>query len=161
MKTKLFYISRLETFVTYSGEVVRLNPYKEFKYFIENTPNTIFTQHYKLFKNQTGVYRFNINDQPFYIGYSENLENRVKKSFFNHCLLIDDITFQYILCDNKWDAIQVEAYYISILKPTKNKTGINDIINPTIEIPQFCKPIRVFFNEFRQAISECGPKAMQ
>lgn len=145
-----FIVSKVESVLTYSGAVYRINKYEEFNRFIEKYSYTAFAIHYSLFKNQCGVYRFNLNNQPLYIGYSENLFNRVRISFFNHCFTRDNITFQYILCENKEHAMDLEAYYIKELKPKSNlmnKKFTSRNIN-NIEVLEFCSPMTIFFNDY-------------
>lgn len=145
-----FYRSRIRPILTWSGEVYRLNDYIEFKKFVKQTPETIFSQHYSLFKNQTGVYCFSSNGVVLYIGYSQDLENRVLKSYFNHAFGRDNVLFQYILCDNQQQAMEIELFYIKTLKPLYNISGRykkNEVVN-IIQAPKFCSPIKLSFWEY-------------
>lgn len=149
-KNRRFHKSRIRPILTWSGKVYRLNDYIEFNKFIKDTPKEIFSQHYSLFKNQTGVYRFNSNGQTLYIGYSQDLENRVRISYFNHAFGRENIEFQYILCDNQQQAMEIELFYIKTLKPVFNVSGRwkkNEVIK-RLEAPEFCNPIKLSFYEY-------------
>ena len=87
-------------------------------------------------KNQIGVYRFNVNDKPHYVGYSENLYDRVRNSFFNHCFELNNVTFQYILCESKEEAIKLESHYISMLQPSQNIAGIREAYTYNKIVPE-------------------------
>jgi hypothetical protein len=132
----------------HNGAVVQLNPFVSFNNYIKNYSETDFAQHYSLFEWQTGVYRFNLDGKPHYIGYSQNLFDRVRTSFFNHCLMFDDITFQYILCDSKEEAMDIESYYIYHLQPSVNYSGRHRNSSKTKNPPEFCRPMQIHFNEF-------------
>ena len=144
----IVFKSRQETFLTRSGKTILLNKYKEFKAFIEMYNECHFAAHYKLFENQIGVYRFNWNDKPHYVGYSCNLKDRVRHSFFNHCFELDNITFQYILCESKEEAISLESYYISMLQPNENIAGVHEPYTYGKNVPQFCLPMNIHFNDY-------------
>lgn len=137
----------LEKLMLPNGVVIEIKRYSEWQQFLKMFPDCIFSQHYKLFRNQIGVYRFNVNDKTHYIGYSGNLFNRVPVSFFNHCLTHKYVTFQYILCDSVEEAKLIERYYINTLKPTNNV--MDRKIKPELKtIPEFCGEIYLHFNDY-------------
>jgi len=145
----IVFKSRIETILTQSGQPVRINAYKEFNEFIKDSGNTDFARHYSLFKNQTGVYKFNTLNRCQYIGYSQNLFDRVRRSYFNNCFGFDYIEFQYILCDTQIEAMNIESYYIKTLQPYKNIAGkVNILINEDIKILPLCNPMLINFNEW-------------
>jgi predicted GIY-YIG superfamily endonuclease len=131
----------------YKGAVYHIHQYNEFNAYIKAYINTDFAKHYTLFKKQIGVYRFNCNGETQYVGYSINLWERVRESFFNHCLSYECVEFQYILCDNKEEAIKLESYYIQLLKPRDNSTGKKPGIYNDI-MPGFCNAMLINFNEY-------------
>lgn len=147
---RIVFKSRIEAMILHSGELIYINQYKEFNEYIKQYSNTDFAKHYTLFKNQTGVYRFNVNDKPHYVGYSQNLFDRVRKSFFNTCMGFNNVTFQYILCDTQFEAMEIEAHYIKLLQPFKNQSGRNlkRDIDTNINILPFCNEMEIHFNTF-------------
>jgi hypothetical protein len=145
---RIIFKSRIEAMLLDSGELIYINQYKEFNEYIKQYNYTNFAKHYKLFNNQVGVYRFNINGICYYIGYSENLKDRVRRSFFNNCMGYNNITFQYILADTKQQAIDIESYYIKSLQPTKNYMSKKGAVNTDVEYPEFCNEMEIHFNNY-------------
>jgi len=145
MKQANFYKNYLEKLMLPNGVVIEIKRYSEWQNFLKMFPEITFTQHYNLFRGQIGVYRFNVNNKPFYIGHSSNLHNRVPVSFFNHCITFNHVTFQYILCEDVEEAKIVEKFYINTLRPKDNVMDRNKL--PDIKnVPEFCAEIDLPFN---------------
>lgn len=142
---------RVKPYLTHKGLIVRANAFEAFKAYIQMYENTHFTDVFKLLKNVCGVYRFNSNGQTLYIGYSENLQERICVSYFNHCVGYGNITIQLILCEDIKQALDNEIYYIQQIKPTWNIMRVNEQISITTDILQFNAPINInndFFMRF-------------
>lgn len=146
--TKRVNKSRISPVMLKSGQVIYMNQYNEFKAYVKMFQNTDFVKHYILFGGQIGVYRFNVNGKCHYIGYSCNLKDRVRTSFFERCFELDNVEFQYILCDTKEEAMDIEIHYIRLLKPVSNITGKNDTRLINFVIPEFCNSMEIKFNEY-------------
>ena len=108
-----------------------------------------FVKHLNKLTCVPGVYRFNVNDEVFYIGYSRNLRDRIIDSFIFRCHNChkNKITLQYIIAKNYRIANDIEYYYIELLKPIKNIDGKSKkIISIDPDRPLFCDPIIMELN---------------
>lgn len=150
---KLLYKSSTIQFVMYYDyfmDIVFMKDYHEVFAPQDNFRNPVFPsgdwEHIKSLYNKIGVYRFNLDNVPAYIGHSQNLGNRMFESL--HERFQDDtsgLSFQYALTETKQDAMRWEKYYIQHLKPIHNLV-YNTHKNPIQQVsnaPIFTNPINI------------------
>lgn len=103
-------------------------------------------------EGKAGVYRFNKNDVPYYIGSSKNLFNRIPESIF-HDESPENLTFHHIITETKEEALVIEKYYIQRLKPTKNiQHNRGERIKMDGSMPVFSEEVVFEFMPFMKAL---------